>query len=414
MKKSKEIKTGIRLKDVREGKEILLEKEPVDVGPLLKKFGLYTVLGILFIGAMIWIFLPTDEQNTLGNEILNEVPQASETSLESDKKKAYEEEVLREREQEKRKMMASLADFFQSDSIDNIEVNYLEDSISSPINAPVQKPIFEGYKNIQTSLGNFYSGSDRNEALKKEVDYLKTQLEEKETEADPLGTQLALMEKSYEMASKYFPGTVSEEDTNDLAKPKLITEVQAESKIVVSSLRKPKSVENLFNTPTSDILRDQQRNTIRACIHEDQFITSDQGIKIRLLEYVILSGHSLPKGTILMGYSQIKNGRLEMTISSVEREGNIFPVEISIYDLDGQAGLNIPHLPAINALTEISSKLGNSTGTQILMNSSASDQILADLSKGAIQGISGYFSKKTKTPKIYLKAGHQLFLVPKN
>lgn len=414
MKKSKEIKTGIRLKDVREGKEILLKKEPVEVGPLLKKFGLYTFLGILFIGAMIWIFFPEDEQNTLENEIFNEVPQASETRLESDKKKAYEEDILREREQEKRKMMASLADFFQSDSTDNIEDNYLQDSISSTINAPVQKPVFEGYKNIQNSLGNFYSGSDRSEALKKEVDYLKTQLREKETEADPLETQLALMEKSYEMASKYFPGTVSEEDTNDLGNPKLITEIQAESKIVVSSLRKPKSVENLFNTPTSDILRDQQRNTIRACIHEDQFITSDQGIKIRLLEYVILSGHSLPKGTILIGYSQIKNGRLEMTISSVEREGNIFPVEISIYDLDGQAGLNIPHLPAINALTEISSKLGNSTGTQILMNSSASDQIVADLSKGAIQGISGYFSKKTKTPKIYLKAGHQLFLVPKN
>lgn len=414
MKKSKEIKTGIRLKNIREGKEILLEKEPVEVGQLLKKFGLFTVLGILFIGAMIWIFFPTDKQNTQENEVFNEVPQASETRLESDKKKAYEEDILREREQEKRKVMASLADFFQSDSTDNIEDNYLQDSISSPINAPVQKPVFEGYKNIQTSLGNFYSGSDRNEALKKEVDYLKTQLKEKETEADPLETQLALMEKSYEMASKYFPGTVSEEDTNDLGNPKLITEIQAESKIVVSSLRKPKSVENLFNTPTSDILRDQQRNTIRACIHEDQFITSDQGIKIRLLESVILSGHSLPKGTILMGYSQIKNGRLEMTISSVEREGNIFPVEISIYDLDGQAGLNIPNLPELNALTEISSKLGNSTGTQILMNSSASDQIIADLSKGAIQGISGYFSKKAKTPKIYLKAGHQLFLVPKN
>lgn len=412
--KKKETKPRIRLKDFREGKEILLKKEPVEVGPLLKKFGLYTVLSILFIGAMIWIFFPAHKQNTLENEIFNEVPQASETRLESDKKKAYEEDILREREQEKRKMMASLADFFQSDSSDNIEDNYLQDSISSPINAPVQKPVFEGYKNIQTSLGNFYSGSDRSEALKKEVDYLKTQLKEKETEADPLETQLALMEKSYEMASKYFPGTVSEEDTNDLGKPKLLTEIQAESKIVVSSLRKPTSTENLFHTPTSDILSEQQRNTIRACIHEDQFITSDQGIKIRLLESVILSGQPLPKGTILMGYSQVKNGRLEMAISSVEFEGNIFPVEISIYDLDGQAGLNIPNLPELNALTEISSKLGNSTGTQILMNSSASDQIVADLSKGAIQGISGYFSKKAKTPKIYLKAGHQLFLVPKN
>jgi hypothetical protein len=37
-----------------------------------------------------------------------------------------------------------------------------------------------------------------------------------------------------------------------------------------------------------------------------------------------------------------------------------------------------------------------------------------DLSRGVVQGVSGYFSKKVRTPKVTVKAGHQIFLVSKN
>jgi hypothetical protein len=48
-----------------------------------------------------------------------------------------------------------------------------------------------------------------------------------------------------------------------------------------------------------------------------------------------------------------------------------------------------------------------------MLTQSAGQQMAADLSRGVVQGISGYFSKKVRTPKVTLKAGHQLFLVPK-
>jgi hypothetical protein len=43
------------------------------------------------------------------------------------------------------------------------------------------------------------------------------------------------------------------------------------------------------------------------------------------------------------------------------------------------------------------------------MNASTGQQVAADLSRGVVQGISGYFAKKVRTPKVTLKAGHQVF-----
>jgi len=102
-----------------------------------------------------------------------------------------------------------------------------------------------------------------------------------------------------------------------------------------------------------------------------------------------------------------------LQVTSMELEGSILPVDIIAYDLDGQQGLYVPYAPEMNALKEIASGMGNSTGTNIMLTSSPGQQLTADLSKGLVQGTSGYFSKKMNTPKITLKAGHQLFLVPK-
>ena len=52
-------------------------------------------------------------------------------------------------------------------------------------------------------------------------------------------------------------------------------------------------------------------------------------------------------------------------------------------------------------------------GTSLMLTQNAGQQIAADLSRGVVQGISGYFSKKVRTPKVSLKAGHQVFLVSK-
>ncbi|EEI92316.1 putative conjugative transposon TraM protein [Sphingobacterium spiritivorum ATCC 33300] len=122
---------------------------------------------------------------------------------------------------------------------------------------------------------------------------------------------------------------------------------------------------------------------------------------------------TIPKGTIVIANGKFEGGRLQLKITSVELEGNIIPVDITIYDLDGQKGLNVPYSPEMNALTEMAGNMSQSSGSSIMMTQSAGQQVAADLSRGVVQGISGYFAKKVRTPKVTLKAGHQVFLVSK-
>ncbi len=81
--------------------------------------------------------------------------------------------------------------------------------------------------------------------------------------------------------------------------------------------------------------------------------------------------------------------------------------------MDGQQGLYVPYSPEMNALTEMAGNMSQTGGTSVMLTQNAGQQVAADLSRGVVQGISGYFAKKVRTPKVTLKAGHQVFLVSK-
>ncbi|MNG28075.1 hypothetical protein D3C84_1132850 [compost metagenome] len=88
-------------------------------------------------------------------------------------------------------------------------------------------------------------------------------------------------------------------------------------------------------------------------------------------------------------------------------------MDITIYDLDGQQGVPVPYSAERSALSEMAGNMSQQSGTSLMMTQSAGQQVAADLSRGVVQGISGYFAKKVRTPKVTLKAGHQVYLVSK-
>jgi hypothetical protein len=59
----------------------------------------------------------------------------------------------------------------------------------------------------------------------------------------------------------------------------------------------------------------------------------------------------------------------------------------------------------MNALTEMAGNMSQTGGTSVMLTQNAGQQVAADLSRGVVQGISGYFAKKVRTPKVTLKAG---------
>lgn len=115
--------------------------------------------------------------------------------------------------------------------------------------------------------------------------------------------QVALLEKSYELAAKYMPGgtaTTSESVAEEVETTTRSGKAKAQpvghvTTPVVSALAQPvsdsviiarlsQSVGGGFHTAVGEASKQTARNTIRACVHGDQTITSGQSVRLRLLE----------------------------------------------------------------------------------------------------------------------------------
>ena len=91
-------------------------------------------------------------------------------------------------------------------------------------------------------------------------------------------------------------------------------------------------------------------------------------------------------------------------------DGTIIPVELAVYDTDGQPGIFIPNSMEMNAVREVAANMGGSLGSSINISTNAGAQLASDLGKGLIQGTSQYIAKKMRTVKVHLKAGYRVML----
>ncbi|MGL6118982.1 MAG: conjugative transposon protein TraM, partial [Fusobacteriaceae bacterium] len=153
------------------------------------------------------------------------------------------------------------------------------------------------------------------------------------------------------------------------------------------------------------------KNTIKACIDRNQTIMDGQGVRIRVLEDMRVGKYIIPRNTTITGISRMRGDRLYIEIVSLEHAQSIIHVELTIYDYDGQKGIYIPDSDEIRAAKEIIANMGNNLGTSVsITNQSASDQILAELGKGTIKGLSKYISKQMEKMKVHLKEGYIIML----
>ncbi|MEM0576924.1 conjugative transposon protein TraM [Flavobacterium polysaccharolyticum] len=406
----------------------------------LKKPLIFGLMGVVFLCCMYLIFKPSSEKKEIDKIGLNDVvPQATGGGMPDDKGKAYEEEMLERKNQKKRNDLTSLSDYWNEDGKGEAgeELPEEQESYSSANGSGKQNnPALNSYRNVQSTLGSFYKDDNsETQELHKQLEELKEKLAEKDVPARAtVDDQLALMEKSYQMAAKYLPSGTNKGEAvtanSTVSKPSSST--QKEQFVAFSSTRK-NTVSALCREPSDSVfLADwsqnknsrfytagaleqviQPKNSIKACVQETQTIIGESSVRLRLLEPAQTPNRTIPKGTILTANAKLEGGRLQIKVTSIELDGNIILVDITIYDLDGQQGLYVPYSPEMNALSEMAGNMSQQSGTSLMLTQSAGQQVAADLSRGVVQGISGYFSKKVKTPKVTLKAGHQLFLVSK-
>ena len=421
-----------------------------------KKFVIYPLMFLLFAGCMWLIFAPSkkeEEQDSQGFNTEMPDPQASE--LIGDKKKAYEKEMMEQKEQERSRAMQSLSSMFgemtggqpvqSSEELAlKTDLSERDNGFGSRTTAPQEgfHASASAYQDINRTLGSFYE-MPREDPEKEEMRTRLKELEsrmsgEQQSPAITVNDQMALLEKSYQLAAKYMPAggngqsaSVTHTSGNETASERkavssgrngkaMAFPVRQVSGQVVSALAQPMSDSTfrseyvkernyMFQTAIGTISQ-TERNTISACVYNNQTVMDGQTVRFRLLEPMLVSGREIPRNALVVGTAKLQGERLSIVISSLEYRGSIIPVELSVYDTDGQAGIFIPGSMERSAAKEIVAGMGTSVGSSVNISTDAKAQLASDLGKGLIQGTSQYFAKKMRTVKVHLKAGYKVLL----
>lgn len=406
-----------------------------------KKMVIFPLMFAAFGLAMYFIFMPASRKGQEKEGLNTDLP-IPKNEIVGDKKTAYEMELFGKK---KNRQALSLEDYgIKSDTAKSKIISGGAGGYASQKTPQSSmQSSAEAYKKVNSDLNSFYSQpqvSAREKELEMQVEKLRADLEEKERSdsASQVDRQLKIMEESYKMAARYMPSVqgqvqlpvqqqdkvlvqepLSKEDKNvvPVFKPGMNETSALQQQVIDSAFlnRYAQPVNTGFYT-AGEINEEDSPNTVKACVHNDQVIVSGQNVKLRLLEPVKAGGTIIPTNEIITGVATIRGERLNITVSSLEHRGRIIPVEISVYDTDGQQDIFIPGSTEVNALKEVTASMGQGAGTSISITqgTTARQQLAADAGRSFIQGASQYVSKKLRTTKVTLKAGHRLLLVPSN
>ena len=447
--------TKIEVQDKTPDKEKGKEKPKQERTPLTEaerlrrqKMIVLPAMVLVFLGAMWLIFAPSsDETREPGMDGYNmEMPDADKADRQiiGDKAKAYEQGALEERKENRNRSMMELGDMFDREVAGN--ESSADFSLTANDCVEKSKPLVPqsirssatAYRDLNTTLGSFYEQPKEERAemeeLLERIASLESELESEKGKASDMDDQVALMEKSYELAAKYMGGqnggqpkqeavpATFDDGQNVVGKAgkNPVSPVKQVTKQVASALGQPISNEEFiaahaqernygFNTAVG-VTTVSDKNTISACVYGAQSVTDGQAVKLRLLEPIAVAERIIPRNAVVVGAARVQGERLGIEITSIEHEGTIVPVELSVYDTDGQQGIFIPGSMEMDAVREVAANMGGSLGSSINISTNAGAQLASDLGKGLIQGTSQYIAKKMRTVKVHLKAGYKVML----
>ena len=190
----------------------------------IRKYLVFAGMFLLFVGCMWLIFAPSKEerQREERNAGFNsELPDPRGAGIEADKIAAYEQADMKRRQEEKMRTLedfSALADENRQNETRSpvVEIPQERESESASSyrgsgnrrNGAISSST-SAYNDINATLGSFYEApreDPEKEALKAEVEQLKQAAAVQQPAQMTYEEQVALLEKSYELAAKYTPG----------------------------------------------------------------------------------------------------------------------------------------------------------------------------------------------------------------
>ena len=196
--------------------------------------------------------------------------------------------------------------------------------------------------------------------------------------------------------------------------PEYQSKLAAEQRLKTSKEKMDEFLNSTFNVSKSGINNDfnafykeKENSFIKAVIDENNKGFLGSRIRFRLLEDIFVSNRKISKGSILYGQiSGFSMQRVDLTIVSVFTKGEIFPVNLSIYDVDGMKGLYVPQSVFRDMIREMGSN--SVQGTQMDMGGQG---FFTSLGSKLFTSTSKSIANLIKTNKAKLKYNSYVFLI---
>ncbi|AZA87575.1 conjugative transposon protein TraM [Chryseobacterium shandongense] len=162
-------------------------------------------------------------------------------------------------------------------------------------------------------------------------------------------------------------------------------------------------INNVFNA----FYKEQENSFIKAVVDENNKGFLGSRIRFRLLEDIFVGYRKIGKGSILYGQiSGFSMQRVDLKIVSVFTQGEIFPVNLSIYDVDGMKGLYVPQSVFRDMIREMGSN--SVQGTQMDVGGQG---FFTSIGSKLFTSTSKSIANLIKTNKAKLKYNSYVFLI---
>ncbi|WP_019991337.1 conjugative transposon protein TraM [Rudanella lutea] len=157
--------------------------------------------------------------------------------------------------------------------------------------------------------------------------------------------------------------------------------------------------------------RDEAINgTFRAVTNQNQTVVSGGRIQLQLLEYMTIQDVVIPSGTLLHSVGNFGAEQVGVQITSVQIRNRIYPIRLSVYDMDGLPGIYVPNVIAVQegrlATVQAIGGVNISTPT----TGSNIGQAAASAAQARVHGVQNLFQCKGRLQKAALKGNYYVLL----
>jgi conjugative transposon TraM protein len=177
---------------------------------------------------------------------------------------------------------------------------------------------------------------------------------------------------------------------------------------------------NTTNPDTSYYLRTQNRffgvnelstiekapTAIEAEVYDAQTLVTGSVIKLKLTKDIYVNGVLVPKNHFIHGTCALSGERLKVDITSIRSGSAIYPVALSVFDLDGLEGIHVP-----GAIARDVAKQSSNQALQDVQLGTLDPSIEVQAASAGIETVKNLVSKRTKLIKVSVKAGYKVLLI---